>query len=57
MIQLLVTAKVVPSSLILFILMMVKMRFFEASLLTKASRRPIPEDGILSSHCRENLKL
>jgi hypothetical protein len=43
---LLVTAKV-PSSLILVSLVMEDIRFFETSDLTRATRRNIPEDGIL----------
>jgi hypothetical protein len=31
-------------------------RSSETSVLTRATRRSIPEDGILYSHCRENLK-
>jgi hypothetical protein len=29
---------------------------FETSVLTRATRRHSPEDGILHSHCRGNLK-
>jgi hypothetical protein len=45
--RLLVTAEVVPSSLILFNLMMEAVRSSETLLLTTATRRHIPEDGIL----------
>jgi hypothetical protein len=51
--QLLVTAKVFPSSMILVTLMRVTIC---SSVLAKAARRHIPEDGILHSHRRENLK-
>jgi hypothetical protein len=54
--QLLVTANVVPSSLILSILMMEEMRFSETSVFTRATRLHIPEDGIVHSHRRENPK-
>jgi hypothetical protein len=53
---LLVSANVVPSSLILFTLMIEAKRSTATSVLTKSTRRHIPGDGILQSHCRENLK-
>jgi hypothetical protein len=45
--QMLVTANVVPSSL---------MRSSETSVLTRATPRHIPGDGILNSHRHEKLK-
>jgi hypothetical protein len=45
--QLLVTANVVPSSLILFTLMMEAICSSETSILTRTTPRHIPEEGIL----------
>jgi hypothetical protein len=51
-----VTVNVVPSSLILITLMMEAICFSETSVLTRITRRHIPEDGILHSYRSENLK-
>jgi hypothetical protein len=49
-------ANVVPSTQILSTLMMEAIYFSETSVLTRAIRRHIPEDGIPYSHLREHLK-
>jgi hypothetical protein len=45
----------VPSSAIRFTVMIESTRSSETSILTRATRRHIPEDGILHSQRRENL--
>jgi hypothetical protein len=49
-------AKLVPSSPILVTLMVEELSSSEMLFITSAKLLKIPEDGILHSHCRENLK-
>jgi hypothetical protein len=53
---LLVTTNVVPSALIPVTLMMEEIYSSDTPVLTRAIQRNIPENGILHSHRRENLK-
>jgi hypothetical protein len=53
--RLLLTANIVPSSLILYTLMMEAVRSSVTSILTRTIRHNVPEDDILHSHRRGNL--
>jgi hypothetical protein len=55
-VHLLVTFNVVPSSPILIALIMHEILYSETSVLTRATRHKIKQDGILHSYRRKNLK-
>jgi hypothetical protein len=54
--QLLVTANFFPNALMVTSLMMEAIFSSETSVLTTATKPHIPEDGVLQSHHRKNLK-
>jgi hypothetical protein len=56
LLRLLATAVVVPSSLIRSTVIVEDIRFSEKSVLTRATWRHIPEDGIHHGHRRGSLK-